>query len=343
MDRMILKTAAAVFLAMSVAGCAETDKAEDRHEAIPVKAISVGKQSGTGIRTYVGTVSPVKSAVISGNYPGTVVRIPVSQGDFVKKGELIAEIYSQSIVSSREMAHATLKQAEDGYARLSQVHGSGSVADVKMVEIETQLSKARAAAEAADKALEDCMIKAPFDGVIGETFIEQGVEVTAAAPIARLLDISSVEISFQVPENEISSIGKGSRFTVTVPAAGDMGFQASFKSKGIVASPFSHSYSCTAVPEARTPGLMPGMVCKISTAGTGTEGIVIPASVIRTDMEGRYVWLAEGQTVEKRYVTTGGFSGKGVIILEGLSEGDQVISEGIQKVSSGMKVRVIEQ
>lgn len=342
MDRMILKTAAAVFIAMSAAGCAETDKAKDRHEAIPVKVISAGMQSGTGIRTYVGTVSPVRSAVISSSYPGTVTGLPVSQGDFVKKGELIAEIHSQSIVSSREMAHATLKQAEDGYARLSQVHGSGSVADVKMVEIETQLSKARAAAEAADKALEDCRIKAPFDGVIGETFIEQGVDVTAAAPVARLLDISSVEISFQVPENEISSIGKGCKFTVTVPAAGEMSFQATFKSKGIVASPFSHSYSCTAVPDGRTPGLMPGMVCKVSTAGNDTAGIVIPASVIRTDLEGRYVWIAAGQTVEKRYVTTGGFAGKGVIILEGLSEGDLVICEGIQKVSSGMKVRVIE-
>lgn len=343
MDRMILKTAAAVILAMSASGCAETDNGKSRHEDIPVKVISVGTLSGTGIRTYVGTVSPAKSAVISSTYPGTVTVVHVSQGDFVRKGELIAEIYSQSIVSSREMAHATLKQAEDGYARLSQVHGSGSVADVKMVEIETQLSKARAAAEAADKALEDCRIKAPFDGVIGETFIEQGVEVTAAAPVARLLDISSVEINFQVPENEISSIGKGSTFTVTVPAAGDMEFQASFKSKGIVASPFSHSYSCTAVPGGHASGLMPGMVCKISTAGGETAGIVIPASVIRTDMEGRYVWIAEGQTVEKRYVTTGGFAGKGVIILEGLSEGDLVISEGIQKVSSGMKVRVIEQ
>ena len=64
--------------------------------------------------------------------------------------------------SSHEMAHATLDQAEDGYRRAEQVYRSGSIAEVKMVEITTKLNQARAAS--ADKALEDCTIKAPFDG-----------------------------------------------------------------------------------------------------------------------------------------------------------------------------------
>ena len=75
--------------------------------------------------------------------------------------------------------------------------------------------------------------------------------------------------------------------------------------------------------------------------GSG-EGVIIPASVVRTDAEGRYVWLVVDGKVEKRYISVGGFAGKGISVTQGLEAGEQVITEGTQKVSSGMKVSVME-
>ena len=89
-------------------------------------------------------------------------------------------------------------------------------------------------------------------------------------------------------------------------------------------------------------GLMPGMVCKVYDRTQEGSSIVIPASVVRTDGTGRYVWTVTPEnTVEKRYITAGGFSGKGIVVDSGLEEGDRVITEGTQKVSGGMKVKVI--
>ena len=240
------------------------------------------------------------------------------------------------------MADAVLAQAEDGYRRLSQVYESGSVADVKMVEVRTQLDRARASARAAQKALDDCTVKAPFDGVIGEVFAEQGVDMNAIEPLVRLMDISSVEISFSVPEKEIGSIAPGDRFSVDVPAMGGTAFLATVKSKGISASRLSHSYECTLSPSMPVKGLMPGMVCKVYGRTQNGSSIVIPASVVRTDGTGRYVWTVTSEnTVEKRYITAGGFSGKGIVVDSGLEEGDKVITEGTQKVSGGMKVKIM--
>ena len=84
---------------------------------------------------------------------------------------------------------------------------------------------------------------------------------------------------------------------------------------------------------------MPGMVCKVTFSGT-EDALVIPAAVVRTDKDGRYVWIVEDGKVRKRHVAPGGFSGKGVIITDGLVSGDRVICEGMQKVSSGMAVSV---
>ena len=261
----------------------------------------------------------------------------VSEGDFVRKGDVVAVVESQTVKSTWEMAHASLRQAEDGYSRLMQVHGKGGVADVKMVEVETQLSKARASAAAADKALEDCRIKAPFDGVVGDVSAEQGVEVSAMAPLVRLLDISSVEVKISVPESEIAGMSINDRAVVSVPALGEIRFPAVLESKGVSASPVSHTYACSMAPEAKVPGLMPGMVCKV-TFEDESHAVCVPASVIRTDSDGRYVWVVEDGRVEKRHISSGGFSGKDVVVTSGLAEGDAVICEGIQKVSSGMYV-----
>ena len=78
-------------------------------------------------------------------------------------------------------------------------------------------------------------------------------------------------------------------------------------------------------------------------AASSSVNVTVPSSVIRSDMEGRYVWtVSDDNTVCKTYVSTGWFSGKGVTILEGLSPGDRVISEGVQKVCTGMKVIIAE-
>jgi hypothetical protein len=86
---------------------------------------------------------------------------------------------------------------------------------------------------------------------------------------------------------------------------------------------------------------MPGMVCKV-TVKEMDSGIVIPASVVRTGMDGRYVWTVRDGRAEKRSVVIGGFSGDGVTVESGLESGDLLIVEGARKVSSGMAVKVVE-
>ena len=158
------------------------------------------------------------------------------------------------------------------------------------------------------------------------------------------MDLHSLEISISVPETEISSCSVGSYADVTVTALSDTPVRARLVRKGVDASVVAHSYDCRLSLETPLKNLMPGMICKVvfrSVAG-GFETPVIPASVIRTDKTGRYVWtVSGGNIVEKKYVTTGDFAGKGVKILSGLEAGDRLIVDGAAKVSTGMKVEPV--
>lgn len=327
-------------LIVSFTGCTDTNE-KNVATPVPVRVKIVNQEKEAVCTNYVGTVITKKESVLSSKYPGKLVRLRVKQGDLVKAGDIIAEVESQSVVSSQQIAKATLAQAEDGYKRVAQVHESRSIADVKMVEIETQLRKAQSAAMAADKALEDCKIKAPFSGVIGDVSLTEGVEVTTLQPVVKLLDLESLEIKIPVPEQEIQDVTLGDTATLVVPALSDKKITAVVVSKGIVASVLSHCYDCYLKPISNISNLMPGMVCKVYFENNNDK-IVLPSSIVRMDNEGKYVWAVENDKVCKKYIDVKGFAQQGIIVEQGLKSGDIVITDGSQKVSNGMKISIIE-
>ncbi len=331
-----------------IAGCTNgAGKKEAGGAPVRVKVESVKCAESSSVKTYVGRAEASKSATLLSPFPSSLEQIDAREGKSVGKGGRVALVHSETVESSLSSAEATLRQAQDSYDRLQAVKDNGSVPTVKLVEVETELAKAEAALRAARKAEDDCSVKAPFDGTVSEVFAEEGENLTVGQPIAKIVDLNSLEISISVPETEIASCSIGAVAEVTVTALSDIPVRARVVRKGVDASLLSHSYECALKLDTPLPGLMPGMICKtvFRTAGEDIGEVpVIPASVIRTDRTGRYVWtVGEGNLVEKKYVTAGDFSGKGVKILSGLSEGDLLIVGGAAKVSCGMKVETISE
>ena len=333
-------TAAILLVACNSAG--DTIGISKGSGSVTVKVMypSPSKQSyGVG---YVGTIEAQSTAVVSSPAAGTLTRLAVRCGQQVTKGQELAQISSPSVSSAYDMARSKLIQAEDGYARLSKVAAAGSVPEVKMVEMETALAQAQAAMSAAQSALDKCMVKAPMNGIVEKIFVEEGFETAPAEMILRLVDASTLEIRFPVPESEIGKIAVGDTATVEIPALG-MQVQCTVCRKGVVASSFSHTYDCMLTVPKVLNGLLPGMVCKVHIdAPTKSPRTIIPASCVRTDNEGRYVWTVTDGLVEKYHITVEGYSGGGVVVTNGLPEGAAIIIEGSRKVSSGMKVEVLE-
>lgn len=343
MKKIFVLFALTVLIPAAFNSCSVKDLIRQKEKkTVCVRVLSVSSGPALLTANYVGRVEPSKSAVVLSQAAGTIDKLNVTEGRTVLRGDVLATVESEMLRSSYEISKAALKQAEDGYERVSRVYGTGSVSEVKMVEIRTQLEKARAAESAARKALEDCTVRAPFSGVIGEVYCHAGEKVTLAAPMVKILDAAEVEIHFNVPESEYASISQGTATVVEIPAL-KKSVRGTVAVKGITASPLSHSYDFTIKGISDASSLIPGMVCKVRIESGAGKSIVIPASAVRTDMDGRFVWcVSEDDRVRKVYVTAGGFADKGIIISEGLSEGDRVITEGSRKVSGGMKVKVEE-
>lgn len=308
-----------------------------KSDTVLVKVMDVCAQDHSAMTAYVGTVESGRSGNVAAPFPGTLARLCVKEGQKVAKGQTIAVIESQTVRSAYDAAKATLAQAEDGMERLNKLYESGSISDVKMVEMRTNLEKARSSEAAAAKSLSDCNVKAPFSGTVASVPVVQGQEMVISQVIASIVDPNTIEIHFPLPENEFATVNHGDRAEVYIPAL-DKTVEAKVAVKGVVASRLSHSYDCT-LSVAAGSGIMPGMACKVYVRGGSSDGIVIPASAVMTGNAGRYVWVVRDGKVAKVFVEVDGYSGSGVKVSSGLEEGDQVIIEGARKVSTGMSVR----
>ena len=151
--------AASAFL--SLYGCSHTGgaggEAEKDRDPVPVKAVVVRSADSFGSDTYIGTVRASRSSVVSSRYAGTLVSLPVREGQYVDKGDVIGTVSSQNVASMRDMSLASLEQARDGYERAKSVYEKGSMAEVKWVEVKTKLAQAEASARAAQQAYDDWM------------------------------------------------------------------------------------------------------------------------------------------------------------------------------------------
>ena len=334
-----------ICIVLAAVSCADKgNRKATEKEPINVGVLTVEPMSSQYYNVYVGEINASGSAIISTNHSGILEAINVEQGTRVKRGDVLAEVLSKNVLATYEISHASLRQAEDGYERVKKVHESGTVADVKLVEIETQLAKARAAAKSSEESLEECRLKAPFDGTVSDVLVEQGIQVNPGTAVLKLVDLSTIEISIPVPEAEIGRIKIGQKALVDVPALGITGIEAHVRLKGVTASSPSHTYKCTLVPEKKQTDIYPGMVCKVRLSEVSDSlRIRIPASAVEMDSNGKFVWIVNDGVVGRKYVTVDGYQEQGVVISSGLEPGDKVIVKGAAKVSTGMKVNSIEQ
>lgn len=329
--------------AVMLSACnAENNKGQAADEAVRVEVTQVKAATADRTSRYSGTVEEESGSLLSFAVGGTVSRVLVDEGDRVGKGQLIATLDTEQLTHNHASALAALAQAEDAYRRMEELHGKGSLPEIKWVEAQTALQRARASEQMARKQLADCRLYAPFSGVISKKFAEKGQNVGAGTQIAKLVAVGRMKVKISVPESEMAQISVGQKADVTIEALGGASMQATVTEKGVAADPLSRSYDVKlSLPKAYRK-MLPGMVADVALRGDNASMVcILPAHIVQIDeRNNEFVWLAVGGKAVKRIVTVGGFTADGVTVTGGLADGDMVITAGAQKVSEGMRVEI---
>ena len=259
-------------------------------------------------------------------------------------GQLIAELDPTTLSNAYTISKTALDQAQDTYNRMKELHDAGSLPEMQWIQIDNQLKSAKAQEAMAKKSLTETKLYAPFSGYIAEKYADVGQVAGPSVPIVKLVTIGSVKVKIAVPENDIQRIQKGSSMKIIVPALGNSAFSGKVTERGVSADTRSRTYEVKATFDNAEGVLLPGMICQAFTNYMiGATGIFVPAKLMQLDSDNRrFVWVVQGDKAVKRTVTIQRAMAQGVLIGEGLAEGDRLIVAGQQKVSNGMKVEIVK-
>lgn len=326
---------------ISLSGCGEQQK-QSVPDAVNVKVASFGT-AGNVENRYSGTVEEDNATAASFAVMGTISAINVEVGEQVKRGQLIATLDATSLKSSHDAALSTLRQAEDAYDRMKQLHDNGSLPEIKWVEVESKLQQARSMEEIARKNLKDARLLAPASGMVSGKSVERGQNVIPGQQIVKISSVGVLKVSIPVPESDIAAIRRGQEMSISVDALGSQSLMGKVDEIGVVADPLSHTYNVKLKVMGDNGGLKPGMVAKVSaTNGETSRAMTLPANIVQIDEHNRtFVWIASGGKATKRYIQTGEYTPNGVIVANGLTSTDKVIVEGQAKVCEGTKVHTM--
>lgn len=311
------------------------------------KAVSV---SGIANKEFSFIAQPFRTSELSFRVGGPIDRFDVYAGNHYKQGSIIAEIDPRDFRIHRERAEAVYQQAKAEFGRIQKLHDMGNISASAYEKAKADYTTAKAAFNTAAYELEDTRLIAPFNGYVGEVYIEKFQDVKATQPVISFIDIDRLKIEVYVTQDIAYAAQSLDSIQVRFDAQPEKIYKARVVevSKGTTRN--NLSYLLTALLPNADGGLLAGMSGKAMLDAPYTEkvGISIPQSALcHRPTEGDYVWVVDVQTqqVNRRKVKAGNLlPGGQVSISEGLQPDETVAVSGLRFLSDGMKVETnIEQ
>jgi RND family efflux transporter MFP subunit len=348
--KQLLVAILAVGLLFSWSGCSKQEEEVVREVVRPVKLLAIEGGTTAARRTFPGRVRAAQRVDLAFQVAGPLIKLPVNEGQSVKRGQLIARILPRDFETNLAKAKAKALDAEQQYQRYRDLYIKKQVSKADFDKFKSQFDIARARQKEMEDAVDDTYLRAPFDGVIAKRYVENFEDVQAKQPIVSVQDISQVEILIDVPENVMVNLkqeANQTRAKAKFTAAPGKQYPLTLKEFSTEADSRTQTYQVTllmAQPEDIT--VLPGMTANVVGTTEGSQGeiitITIPAAAVFADETGSsHVWVVnlETMTVHKRQVTTGNLVGTADIsINSGLEPGETIAVTGVSQLRENMKI-----
>lgn len=304
----------------------------------PVEVTAASRRDLIDTLTIVGSLAANESAEIRPEISGLVREILFTEGQPVKKGEVLVRIDDAELRAQLAQVQARFELARLNVARSENLSETNTIPQSETDRARSEFASAKAELALLQTRLEKTQIKAPFDGIVGARVVSPGDYVTASTVITTLDDLSRLKVDFQVPERFLSKVAVGTSFTLRSRA-----LEGSEEAKGevyFVSSVIDRNTRSSEVkgfldkPSAR---LKPGMFGNIELVLDVRRGaLTVPEGAIRTVPSGSEVIAVRDAGADKvaDFVPVQlGMRAKGLVevtALKGeLTEGTSVVAAGV--------------
>lgn len=370
-----------VLLALLIIGCENFNSDEkiqppaSTGDELPTVRVAAVRRGDISVPIFAtGTIVPQHESKIGPKISGTLEAVHVDEGDEVKEGQILAKLDQENILignrqceASVRVAEAQLKEAQlkeqnlsREKARLANLHEKRAISQQRYDNIVTAHSMAVTRLEIltaqimscnenlamAEQKLKDSVILAPFSGIIVKRLVNRGEYVTTMPPTVLfvIVNIDRVKTEVGLPEVHLARVAKGNRAEITADAYPGVQFGGKISTINPLVDPVSRAFIVKIEIPNRGQRLKAGMFARVTLYPKVHRGaLVVPfKSVLQRDGK-TGVFVIDGDRALFRAVTAGITDENEVEVIEGLAQGEEVISDGHYGMADNTRVRVLRE
>jgi len=291
-----------------------------------------------------------KNVIILPEFQGTLEKVFVSEGQEVKKGQLLAEINDSGLNEQYEQMVIQAEFAKENFERTQRLWDNNIGSEMQYLKSKTDYEASKKMVDQMRDRLSKTKIYAPFDGEIDEIISNVGSNlIPGVSQILRLVNLDIIYAESFVSEKYISFIGEGTEAIVQIPLL-NMDYRSSVNQTGNFINPSNRTFRIEVPVENFDNRIKQNLDAKIKiNIYKKDDAIVIPLRIVREDALGKnFVYVMSEDNKEgvyltsKQFITLGNKSEDKVEVTEGLSLGDIVVLEGAYSVEDSQRVKLID-
>jgi len=300
---------------------------------IPVEVNAAREGELVVRREFTGVLRGIRSATIRARTDDEILDIPVRVGDRVRTGSVVIRQSSEGSMASVSQASAAFDQAQRNVERMRPLHERGAISDQDWDNAVTALRVAEANLEAARRSVD---LESPIDGVVTDILVNRGSLPESGDPLARVSDLSRLQVVLQVSPEQARELAVGQR--AAVPAHR---LEGTVTRVAMQANPVSRllEIELTFPGVDAAAGAVPGtLVSALVEVGRRTSAVLVPRAAVSEGV----VWVVDSSGVAHRREVATGLEGDGQVeIREGLAAGESVVVAGASLLSDGARTRIV--
>jgi membrane fusion protein (multidrug efflux system) len=347
-----ISTGLALLALLAVApGCGP---AEPEVEAAPSSETSAGPAVSVRVLTLEpqrlverlelsGELEPWVHVSVSAELGGRAEEVRFREGQYVRKGQVLARVGSDMFDADLAEARARLEGAQAIHEKSEELFKREHLPRQELIAATSALKAAEARVRQAELRLERSVVVAPISGVALSREIEPGEVVSPGAPITEIYQVNRLKAVAGIPENDVAAFRKGGEATVEVDAFPGRTFEGRIHLIGPAAMGPSRTFPAEIAIENASGELRPGMIARVALVKRQLEGvIVVERDVLQDRDSGPVAVVARDGVASVRPLTLGATEGNRVVVEEGLEAGELLIVTGQRGLIDGQAVQVAE-
>lgn len=356
-----IRSALLIMMIALLSGCSEGKSPDPKASADPASRPVLAERAIFAprgqLRNFVGTLRPRIESDLGFRVSGKIAERRVALGERVKAGTRLAVLDSIDLNLQREQAEAELSAATISLEqnrlqdnRNADLRKKGWVTDATVERQQAVTADARGRLERAKRSFDLAVnqlaysdLIADHDGIITAVMAEPGQVVAAGTPILRMAQDGEMEVAIAIPEAMTARVSAGAA-TVALWSNPDKIYKARLRELSAAADPATRTFAARfSVSDADT-SMSFGMTATLTIVEAGDVPLAaLPLTAILDEGKGPNVFVIDPATgtISRKPVSLRGHNGSEVLISEGISEGDLVVTHGVHKLLAGERVRIV--